>query len=573
MTGDEQNPFGLEGADAQRAQLEVLSQGMDEVEPGSPESRALLGKNAREFRGEKPVANEDVIREIQRRFEAGELSEEEQAQARPVVEEYIRSLQAAPQQAAPQQAAPQEAPVEAPQAAPEATTIEEGAAGALASFGVDPVVADTFVQNPAGRFLAGVGRNVSEHVQGVKQLYREATGDLEGAKQIAEQETRAAKQWEEFDQGLGAEDVGEATMMAASLLIPGGIEGKAAMKVGQSVLGKLAQTTGGLSVASGLAEATKVTEEDENRWAEGLKTAGLTFVGGHGLGAASKVLSGSATNGFIARAMGLSAASRLAGNSARGEVTRGIGRRVVSMFLGRKPTAGLATESRRALAAGNAAQNKLIAKGAESRAAGAQGPIGNQEWKEYVDLVQGFRAAARTQTKRAKELGIKRADDAQAIKASLLNGSFKTTDDGLTVIDGAEVAKRWSMLKAQPRFNELFGAGKTGKSIKALDEFVERIASGPQRPNGEIIYDLAAERIKANTQKVVDQIEGSKLPAPQKEQLIVNVRKAATARALAVVQDSGLDSEEVLQSFQQEDGMFNILDFWGTLDEKLAEAQ
>ena len=578
LEGGTQNPFGLEGADAQRAQLEVLSEGMDEVEPKSLESIALLDRNTRKFRGEPSVDKEVYVKEILRRFEAGTLTAEDEALARPIVEDYVRNRGAAP---GPEETADAPPPEAGPE--PEATQgpSEINAAPALEGFGVDPTIAKTVAENPAARFLTGVGRNVSQHVQGVKQWYKEATGDVAGAKQLAEEETRAAKQWEKFDEGLGAEDVGEATLMAATLLLPGGLGAvapKTAMKAGQTVLGKLAKTVGGTAVASGIAEATKVTEADENRYQEALQTAGLTFVGGHGLGAASRILSNSTTNGFIARALGLAAGSRVAGTSAHREVKRGIARRVTSMFLGggrnaQKVESGLTQESRRALTSSATLQQRAVLEGAKSAAKGKEGPVGNAEWKEYTDLINGFRRAARTQTKKAKELGISRAAEADAIKASLLNGSFKTSPDGLPIIDGAEVSRRWAMLQEQPKFKELFGAGNTGKQIKAMDEFVHRIVNGPSKPNASAIYDLAAARAEAIAQRTVDQIESAKIKPEVKKTLIADVRKATVARVMAVVQDSELGSDEVAQTFAQEDGMFNIMDFWGTIDEKLMEAQ
>lgn len=341
----------------------------------------------------------------------------------------------------------------------------------------------TFGDSALSRGLAGVGSGIASVKRGIQQL----TGSPAEAQAVARVEEAAREQWEEFDEGLGAEDAGEVAFFLGSLAVPGG---GAAQSVAQgakvlSTVKSLPQSWKAWAAMAGLAEFVTGKTENEVRGTEALKSAGLSLAGGaigNKLGGlVANRFTGTGAGGTLAATLGAVAGPR----QSRRIFAEGIFRRMSRALTGKQSIAASDPVERALLRRGGQEDSRLAREAAKAQATVASRPgmtdetVGNF-LDEFPAIVKSIRP-----TKAAKEAGLGTKDlrnEANTMLDLLQNNSLKTNTDGTAFIDVAALKAALGDMKKNPKYETVF----SGPKRKAIDEMVESYIKAATTANKNI---------------------------------------------------------------------------------------
>lgn len=347
----------------------------------------------------------------------------------------------------------------------------EGAVPALAEATGPLAAAADF----GSRALAGVGAGIESAKRGIKQL----VGTPQEAQAVAQVEQAARDQWEEFDEGLGPEDVGEVAFFLGSLALPGGAPTQAAATGGKVInaVKNLPKTWAPWAAMAGLAEFVTGKTEDEVRGVEALQAAGLTAAGGvvgNKLGGlVANKFAGTGAGGTLAATLGAVAGPRLS----RRIFAEGIFRRMSRALTGKQAVATSDPLERALLRQGGQEDARIIRDAAKVAGTVAARPgitdetIGNF-LDEFPKIVKSIR-----QTKASKEagLGLKELRNEANTMLDLLQQKALKTDPqtGVAVIDVAELKKAYGQMRKNKKFSTIFSGPKQKQMDAMVDSYVK----------------------------------------------------------------------------------------------------
>lgn len=467
--------------------------------------------------------------------------------------------------------------------------------GALAKqFGIEDY---TNVLEGVGEFTMGVKRSGQSFANGLAQL----AGTPEEAAALAKIEEAQRAQFAAYDEGLGAEDIGEGLAFVGTMAMPGANALKVAatggkimaavraLAKGAGKIGDAGRTVGGNAILMGLIEGMKGITDDESRLKNSLETAALGYAGGKVLQAPAGVLSRVWWDMGMGRTLGQLGLGALSGNSGRRVVGENIMRRLQrSLFNVDKPS----SELRRAVGARNNPQVRSTIKAeADAAAAAARANMGVEPgdpvWDAWVDIVKGTKSPKTGRRLRSSGLeggGVTKAakenpkldvlKERNRIVSTLLGAARGQLDDGTVFFNRKALAEAYEGLTRNAKFREMYGRTNkdgswtpTTKVGKQLDSFVSELFTGPQGGDlvtAEQIYRKATEELiqhSDHTAQMLADLAGKK----------GKVKDAAMSRIMGqVLAGSSISQSQFLAEVEEAVGAgdwFGLIDGFETLEE------
>lgn len=379
--------------------------------------------------------------------------------------------------------------------------------------------------SPATDLLVGAGRTATSVKRGLEQL----ASTPEEALALAKIEEKERKAFEEFDEGLGLEDVGESMVFLSSLLVPGGNVVQGASLAGKTLNGlrNLGSSLGGASIITGLIEGSKAVTEDESQGTNALVGFGTTLAGGKAIQGAGNIVKNSFKEGVIGKTLAAFGLGTLAQGPGRRVISEGLSRRFLRSLFGKKPGAG-EQELRLAAAQGGQEVRRLTAAAAQAEAKIADKQFGlqagNPVWDSWLDIVKGPKSPKTGRrlkgsslegargSKAAKEAKIDIAQEKHNVVATLMGASMKkNSETGEVVFDLPAVDAAWRQLKQSPNFQRVYGSIRKdgtfspGKVAKEVDTFIEKMLTTGKAEGATTL--TAPEILKRGAQDVVDATE------------------------------------------------------------------
>jgi len=487
--------------------------------------------------------------------------------------------------------------------APEQPSQRDNLGAALGGMFGDEAMGQTIAEHPFSDFLMGVGRSVDQTQRGLKQI----AADPDEALVLAKEEEKARAAFEEWDEGLGAEDLGEAVMFLGSFLIPGGAAPKVAIG-GSKVLNAiktLPGTLGGQSLMVGMLEGSKAATSGESQLKNAATGAGLTLLGGGAYNAASGIIKNSFKEGMMGKALSAFGIVGTAGEKeARRRVTGGLASRWLNKLWGRTPKDDLGVAAGRVQAGAERQGQTLQRKGIEAKALEAQKDNlkpGDPVWDSWFDLVkgpkgkptktgkqnrrkaQGLAGVRPSKTVDAGKLDV--ATERNRIVATLMSSAQKQNDEtGEVFFDMIKARESWDALKETPGFKAAYttklksGTEKLGTKAQAVEDFLDDLLT-KGIPNGQgvsvrpsvILQEGAKDIVEGGAERAARiRAAGEKpgpLPTPTKSQ--IGSRAAGVGLQQFVEQDIIADAEQNIVT----GGWFGFMDYFDSLEEQARAAE
>lgn len=448
-----------------------------------------------------------------------------------------------------------------------------------------------------GEFTMGIERSLQSFSNGLAQL----AGTPEEASALAKIEAAQRAQFAAYDEGLGAEDIGEGLAFVGTMALPGANALKVAsgggkifsalraLAKGAGKIGDAGRTVGGNALLVGLVEGMKGITDEESRIKNSLEAAALGYAGGKVLQAPAGILSRVWWDMGMGRTLSQLGVGALAGNAGRRVVGENIMRRLQrSLFNVDKPS----SELRRAVGARNNPQVRATMKAeADARAAAAQANMGVEPgdpvWDAWVDIVKGTKSPKTGRRLRARGLeggGVTKAakenpkldvtKERNRIVSTLLGAARGVRDNGEVFFDRKALAEAYEGLTKNKKFREMYGRtnkdgswNPTTKVAKQLDDFMSRLFTGPD--SGDLV---TAEKIYA--QVTEDLIRHSDETAHMLSELGQKKGKAkdvALTRIMSqVLAASGISQSDFVGSVEEAVGSgdwFGLIDGFETLEQ------
>jgi len=367
---------------------------------------------------------------------------------------------------------------------------------------------------PIFDFAAGVGRGLESTRRGLAQIASTEEEALALGKIEEEAIARYREVWD--DEGIGAEDVGEAALFLGGLgmAIPAAVSSApVAGAIGLATNGvralnalkALPASLGGQSLIAGLVEGSQATVTGEDRSTNAATASGQTLIGGLGFKAASGLITNSFREGVMGKAMAALGASSISkNNAARARFSSGIAGWLNRKLFGNRPVKDDLVKTTGGVAA-NAEKKaqQLQAQGAVVGAKAAKVKKAEDEtvnnWEVFQTLVAGPRGKPRADgsfgkrratgglagKKPSTTFGDDALGDADLIAQRNRMVNLLTTSaqregaDGKIGIDWIKLGRAWRNAKVEPNFMKVYGVKSKSGNItlgplaQKVENFIE----------------------------------------------------------------------------------------------------
>lgn len=463
-------------------------------------------------------------------------------------------------------------------------------------------------------YAMGINRALQSHSNGIAQM----VSTPEEALAIAKIEEQQRKQFQEFEEGFGAEDIADVIVAAGALVGNRRKGGQAVADAPEKALTliqwganslkglrTIGGSLGGTSALVGLIEATKGTTTDEDRGANSAIAAATTLGFGLGGKAVSNRFKDSFEGGKVGKALAVFGLGALASRPANRVAQEGIMRSIIrGIGLGRKPADPVLAANIATQRSGTIQQGQTLRKAAgmeldQAKDLARNGVISQERTVQmFRDVVEGpFENGKRNARKgltgvKARASTRKQGvpdDTANAMRAWVLGVLAKpeivatpnAARPDLVNINVAALNKRWQDLKTMPAFQKVYGlpsaaakgefkAGKNSPAAK-MDELIESLMT-KQSQTGQVGFmDMARELnqdIVDNTLKGKEAIEALKtVPKGAMSRSSMRLNAAAVALEATATEENYAE----LKRLMEEGDYMSWFDFFGTTQEKADE--
>jgi hypothetical protein len=478
-------------------------------------------------------------------------------------------------------------------------------ADTIGGFGFSEETSQSIADSPFTDFMVGAGRTADSTIRGLKQI----ASTPEEALALGKIEEKARKDFEEFDEGLGMEDVGEAILFIGSLAVPGVAPLKVA-QTGSNILKAIKAvpgSLGGTSLIAGILEGGKAVTPDESRLGKAGTAAALTAGGGVGFQAAGGIIKNTFKEGVMGKVLSaLGMASVQGSKEARRRTTGGL-----ASWFNRKLFKG-ETKDDLGIAAGRVQANAerqgqtLSRQAAEAKAREASNDglaAGDPVWDAWFDLIKGPRGKTTPTGKpgrrrKASGLGGARPSKTQGdlgkldvagernrIVSTLMTAAQKEVgENGQVLFDVKAARTAWDTLKKSAKFKKVYtsklksGEEKLNKTAQSVEDFLDNLLI-KGTPDGTGVSVRASTVLAQGAEDIVENgLSGARrirqAGAPPKGQKPNPDRNQINAQAAGVTLQQ-MSEQELLEDAEQniaKGGWFGFMDYFDTLEEQARKA-